>query len=149
MGSSSLTKDWTRASCIGSTEPKPLDHQGSPINKQCFIPKEEVAPILILKDGFPFFLFLVKEFVLQSLLYSLCPWNFPGKNTRVGIPFSRGSFDLGIQPRSSALQADSLPSESPGKPRYTWKTKTLNSLAFSPLFSPVSSSSQRYIYQDS
>ena len=32
----------------------------------------------------------------------------------VAIPFSRGSH-IGIKPRSLALQADSLPSESPGK----------------------------------
>ena len=30
MGSSSLTWDRTQGSCIGSTEPSPLDHQGSP-----------------------------------------------------------------------------------------------------------------------
>ena len=37
----------------------------------------------------------------------LCPWN-SGRNTAVGsLPFSRGS----SQPRSPALQADSLPAE--------------------------------------
>ena len=41
-------------------------------------------------------------------LYS--PWNSPGLNTGVGtFPFSRGSLDPGIEPRSPALQADSLP----------------------------------------
>ena len=30
VGSSSLIRDRTQASCIGSTEPQPLDHQGSP-----------------------------------------------------------------------------------------------------------------------
>ena len=34
----------------------------------------------------------------------------------VAIPFSRGSSDPGTEPRYSALQADSLPSEPPGKP---------------------------------
>ena len=33
------------------------------------------------------------------------------------IPFSRGSSSQGHKPRSPALQADSLPSEPPGKPR--------------------------------
>ena len=33
----------------------------------------------------------------------------------VAIPFSRGSSDPGIEPESPALQADSLPSEPPGK----------------------------------
>ena len=40
----------------------------------------------------------------------------------VAIPFSRGSFlprDPGIKPRSPALQADSLQSEPPGKPKNT------------------------------
>ena len=40
----------------------------------------------------------------------LCPWNSPGKNT------SPGDLNPGIEPVSPALQADSLPSESPGKP---------------------------------
>ena len=30
VGSSSLTRDWTQAPCIGSTESCPLCHQGSP-----------------------------------------------------------------------------------------------------------------------
>ena len=34
----------------------------------------------------------------------------------VSIPFSRGPSKTGIEPRSPALQADSLPSELPGKP---------------------------------
>ena len=41
----------------------------------------------------------------------LCPWDSPGKNTGMGgILFSRGFL------RSPALEADSLPSEPPGKP---------------------------------
>ena len=43
-------------------------------------------------------------------LYS--PWNSLGQNTGVAFPFSRGS----SQPRSPALQADSLPTELSGKP---------------------------------
>ena len=34
----------------------------------------------------------------------------------VAIPFSRDLPDSGIKPESPALQADSLPSEPPGKP---------------------------------
>ena len=42
----------------------------------------------------------------------LCPSDSPGKNTGVvGISFSRESY----QPRSLTFQADSLPSEPPGK----------------------------------
>ena len=48
----------------------------------------------------------------------LCPWNSPGKNTRVGShSLLRGDLpNPGIEARSAALQADSLPSELPGKP---------------------------------
>ena len=47
----------------------------------------------------------------------LCPWNFPGKSTGVGLPFpSSGDLpDPGIKPRSPTLQADALPSEPPRK----------------------------------
>ena len=37
----------------------------------------------------------------------------------VAIPFSRGSSQPRIKPRSPALQVDSLPSEPPGKPKNT------------------------------
>ena len=48
----------------------------------------------------------------------LCPWDFPGKK---GLSFpSPGDLpDLGIEPGSPALQADSLPSEPPGNPVFT------------------------------
>ena len=36
---------------------------------------------------------------------------------QVAIPFSRDLPKPGIEPRSPALQADSLPSEPPGKPK--------------------------------
>ena len=52
-------------------------------------------------------------------------WSLPGSSACVILqsrilewvakPFSRGSSDLGIKPRSPAMQAGSLPSESPGK----------------------------------
>ena len=49
------------------------------------------------------------------------PLNFPGQNTRVISQFpSPGVFpNLGIKPKSPALQADSLPAEPPGKPKNT------------------------------
>ena len=48
----------------------------------------------------------------------LCPWSYPGKNIRVGSHslLQGNPPDPGIQPWSPALQADSLPSEPPGKP---------------------------------
>ena len=52
-------------------------------------------------------------------LYS--PWNSPGQNTGVGnLSVLQGIFPApGIEPRSPALQADSLPAEPPGKPKNT------------------------------
>ena len=59
-----------------------------------------------------------------------CPWNSPGQNTgvgRVAFPFSRGSpGDLpnpGVEPRSPALQVNSLPAEISGKPGESWNSK--------------------------
>ena len=48
----------------------------------------------------------------------LCPWDSPGKNTGVsGHALLQGNLpDPGMEPRSPALQADTLPSEPPGKP---------------------------------
>ena len=48
----------------------------------------------------------------------LCPWDSPGKNTRVGShSLLRGIFpDPGIERRSPTLQADYLLSEPPEKP---------------------------------
>ena len=46
----------------------------------------------------------------------LCPWNSPGKNTGVGCHSSQEDLpNPGVEPGSPALQADSLPSELPGK----------------------------------
>ena len=64
-------------------------------------------------------------------LYS--PWNYPGQNTGVGsFPFSRGFSQPGIEPRSPAWQADSLPAEPQGSLR------TLKWVAY-----PLSSRSSR------
>ena len=53
----------------------------------------------------------------------LCPWNSPGQNAEVGSQStSVPPGDLpnpGIEPKSPALQVDSLPSELPGKPKNT------------------------------
>ena len=51
----------------------------------------------------------------------LCPWDFPGKNTGAGChALLQGIFPTqGSKPRSPALQADSLPSEPPEKPKNT------------------------------
>ena len=55
----------------------------------------------------------------KNNMLNLSPWNSPEKNTGVGSqPFlSPGDLsNAGIKPRSPALQANSLPSERPGKP---------------------------------
>ena len=44
----------------------------------------------------------------------LCLWDSPGKNNGVGCP-SLGDLPAPIEPKSLALQVDSLPSEPPGK----------------------------------
>ena len=48
----------------------------------------------------------------------LCPWDSPGKNTGVSSHslFPGYPPNPGIRPGSPELQADSLPSEPPGKP---------------------------------
>ena len=49
------------------------------------------------------------------------PWNIPGQKTGVGSCSLLQEIILtqGIKPRSPALQVDSLPAESPGKPKNT------------------------------
>ena len=72
------------------------------------------------------FSFQVKVLVAQSCL-TICDATDcrpPGSSVHgtlqagilewVAMPFSRGSFNPGIEPGSPALQADSLPSEPPG-----------------------------------
>jgi hypothetical protein len=46
----------------------------------------------------------------------LSPWDSPDKSTGV-LPSPRGLPDLGMELRSPALEADSLPSEPPRKPK--------------------------------
>ena len=52
----------------------------------------------------------------------LCPWGFSRPEHWSGLPCAAPPGDLpklGIEPRSPALQADSLPAEPPGKPKNT------------------------------
>ena len=47
----------------------------------------------------------------------LCPWGFSRQEHWSGLPCSPGDLpNPGIEPRSPALQADSLPAELPGEP---------------------------------
>ena len=59
----------------------------------------------------------------------LCPWGFSRQEYWSGLPCPLPE-DLpspGIEPRSPALQADSLPSEPPGKPWWKLKVKVAQS----------------------
>ena len=59
---------------------------------------------------------LSNSFVTPWTVVLLCPWKFPGKNTRAGCnSLLQGIF---LAQGSPALQADSLPSEPPGKLRW-------------------------------
>ena len=59
------------------------------------------------------------ELYLQG---SSCPWDSPGKKSRLPCP-PPGDLPIpGIKPRYLALQEDSLPSEPPGKPIYLPKS---------------------------
>ena len=72
-----------------------------------------------------------------SLPRLLCPWGFSRQEYWSWLPFpSSGDLvDPGIKPRSPPLQADSLPSELPGKPFITFIScqiggQTIPSLTF-------------------
>ena len=77
----------------------------------------------------------VRSAVSHSVVLTLCnprdcslPGSFvhgssPGKNTGVGCPPPGDLPNPGIEPRSPTLQADSLPSEPPGKP---WRAGELS-----------------------
>ena len=88
-----------------------------------------ISTIICQNYHLPFIITKVKVLVAQSCLTLcelqparlFCPWDSPGKNTGVGCHFllqgifpTQGSNPYCISP---ILQADSLPSESPGKPR--------------------------------
>jgi len=60
----------------------------------------------------------------------LCPWDSPGKNTGMGCHFLLQEIFLtqgSHAPGSPALQADSLPSEPPGKPTI-WGERVINQI---------------------
>ena len=56
-----------------------------------------------------------------SLSRLLCPWGFSRQEYWSGFlcPPPGDHLNLGIEPRSPALQKDSLPSQPPGRPKYT------------------------------
>ena len=62
--------------------------------------------------------------VLQPTML-LCPWGFSMQEYWSWLPcppprdLPNSGIEPGIEPRSSALQVDSLPTETPGKPKNT------------------------------
>ena len=87
--------------------------------------------ILLYGELYNYFIICVYVLVAHSCLTDcdpldcnpprlFCPWDFPGKYTGYwrGLPFPPpGDLpDPGMEFRSLTLQADSLPSEPPGKP---------------------------------
>ena len=83
-----------------------------------------------------FYLRKLKSFVCAQSLHSLCDpmdYSLPGSFVRgilqakilewEAMPSSRGFPNPDIEPTSPALQADSLPSEPPGKPKEPKGTK--------------------------
>ena len=66
----------------------------------------------------------VQLFATPWTIYS--PWNSPGQNTGVDLFPAPGDIpNPGIEPRSPALQVDSLPAEPPGKQKEKNETKIL------------------------
>ena len=137
-----LTRDQTRAPCIGSVESYPLDHQGSPTRlllEEIFVSYSlTVPPSFCLspagrKKGNSFSLSEVTQSCptlwdpmdcspsgssVHGILQARIP--LPG-----GLPFpSPGDLpNLGFKPRSPALRAYSLSSELPGSPRLYLRKK--------------------------
>ena len=80
--------------------------------------------------------------LLSSVQFFVSPWTvacqaplsmeFSKQEYWSGLPFPAPG-DLphpGIKPRSPALQADSLPSEPPGKPQTVYSTTKTNTISF-------------------
>ena len=111
-GSSSLTRDQSWAPYAGNVESQPLDHQGSlGCLSQSLFPCSQPTKWSESRS-------VVSDSLRPHGPYS--PWNSPGQNTGVGKPFpSPGDLpNPAMEPRSSALQADSLPAEPQGKPSW-------------------------------
>ena len=62
------------------------------------------------------FLPFYRKALIACLWRFLCPWDSPGKNNGLPVNSPGDLPNTGIEPGSPTLQADSLPSQSPGKP---------------------------------
>ena len=81
----------------------------------CILPGENKGDCLSPKVKWSESHSVVSESLWPHGLYS--PWNSPGQST--GSPSPGDLPNPGIEPRSPALQEDSLPAEPPGKPKNT------------------------------
>ena len=126
MGSSSVTRDWTPATCVGSSATQPLDHQGSPQNKLkkknkntkqiiLFPPTRPQSVSLNLPMLFQHFNF--QQFVYNTE-YKLQPPECPGPLPPQHLPKTElspwgSSLPLALCwaaiPRSSCLSGGALP----------------------------------------
>ena len=96
--------DRTHPPCIRNSESSPLDHQG-----QCVLASQLCPTLCDPIDCNP-----LGSSVHGILQARILEW--------VAMTSSRDLPNRGIEPRSPALQADSLPSEPPGKPRSSRKS---------------------------
>ena len=79
-------------------------------------PKDLEEEVLPLGEGESYS--VVSDSLQPHGLFS--PWNSSGQNTGVGsLSLLQGIFPTRIEPRSPALQADSLPAKPQGKPKNT------------------------------
>ena len=138
---SSWPRDQTQVSCIGRQILYRLSHQGGirvwfgqELSVRRWHFDEEENSYLVSKYlSIKYFLVTKGKIVTVHLrtcwkckllsrvwLFATPPWNFPGQNTGVGsLSLLQGIFPAQVEPRSPALQADSLPAEPQGKPKNT------------------------------
>ena len=114
---SSSTRAGTWAPCVRSVESYPLNHQGSPPD---VTPVGRCGEVLAAREAVRCcaWLFGLGCLVVQSGC-PLRPWGFSRQEhwRRLPCPSPGNLPNPEIQPRSPALQEDSLPSEPPGKPK--------------------------------
>ena len=87
------------------------------------VAREEKVKLMEMSVGEPLHDTLKQfiAFVADQKRENICPWGFSRQEYWSGLPCPPpGDLpNLGIKPRSPALQVDSLPSEPPGKPKNT------------------------------
>ena len=87
-----------------------MESPGKNTGVGCYVLFQGIFPTKGLNSGLPH---------CRRILYHLSHKGSPRILEWVAYPFSRGSSQPRIEPRSPTLQADSLPSEPQGKPKNT------------------------------